>query len=72
MSPAKQGKRAELTAINDYTNHIANSTMEEINKVWRMILLDEKRHYGMFLTMLRKYDSVQSFEGVLMAGTPDR
>ncbi|WP_255286908.1 ferritin family protein [Bacillus toyonensis] len=58
-SKIREAMVAELTAINDYTYHIANSKMEEVNKVWRMIMLDEKKHYGMFLTLLRKYDPVQ-------------
>ncbi|MGE7623154.1 ferritin-like domain-containing protein [Viridibacillus sp. NPDC096237] len=58
-SKIREAMIAELTAINDYSYHIANSNMEEVNKVWRMIMLDEKKHYGMFLTLLRKYDPVQ-------------
>lgn len=41
-SKIREAMVAELTAINDYTYHIANSKMEEVNKVWRMIMLDEK------------------------------
>ncbi|MDN8589849.1 rubrerythrin [Chryseobacterium mucoviscidosis] len=58
-SKIREAMIAELTAQYDYTQHIANSSMEEVNAVWRAILLDEKRHYGMFLTLLRKYDPVQ-------------
>ncbi|ASS91232.1 rubrerythrin [Bacillaceae bacterium ZC4] len=58
-SKIREAMVAELTAINDYNYHIANSNMEEVNRVWRMIMLDEKKHYGMFLTLLRKYDPVQ-------------
>lgn len=50
---------AEIIAINGYTEHIANSDMEEINKAWHSIMDDEKKHYGMFLTLLRKYDPAQ-------------
>ena len=50
---------AEIIAINGYTEHIANSNMEEINKAWHSIMNDEKKHYGIFLTLLRKYDPAQ-------------
>jgi rubrerythrin len=33
--------------------------MTEINKVWHNIMRDEKEHYGMFLTLVRKYDPGQ-------------
>lgn len=47
---------AEIIAINGYAEHIANSNMEDINTVWKNIMEDEKTHYGMVLTLLRKYD----------------
>lgn len=47
---------AEIIAINGYAKHIANSNMKEINEVWHDIIKDEKKHYGMILTLLRKYD----------------
>ncbi|MFZ7102926.1 MAG: ferritin family protein [Peptococcaceae bacterium] len=50
---------AEIFAINGYAGHLANSNMEDINAVWRSIIQDEKDHYGMFLTLIRKYDPVQ-------------
>jgi rubrerythrin len=46
----------ELVAINDYAEHIAMSNIEDINEVWHHIMEDEKRHYGMFLELIRKYD----------------
>lgn len=49
----------EIIAINGYASHIANSNMEDINAVWKSIMQDEKRHYGMLLNLLRKYDPVQ-------------
>ncbi len=49
----------EIVAINGYANHIANSNMEQINAAWRSIMKDEKEHYGMFLTLIRKYDPMQ-------------
>lgn len=49
----------EIVAINGYTEHIANSNMQEINKVWQHIVEDEKEHYGRFLNLIRKYDPVE-------------
>lgn len=49
----------ELVAINEYANHIAESNIAEINHVWEHIMQDEKRHYGMLLELLRRYDRVQ-------------
>lgn len=49
----------EIVAINGYTEHIANSDMQEINKVWQHIVEDEKEHYGRFLNLIRKYDPVE-------------
>jgi len=50
---------AEIIAINGYAEHIANSNMEDINAAWNTIMGDEKKHYGMILTLLRKYDPDQ-------------
>ncbi len=50
---------AEIVAINGYQTHIANSAMEDINAAWHTIMEDEKKHYGMLLTLLRKYDPEQ-------------
>jgi len=50
---------AEIIAINGYTEHIQNSNMEDINAAWTSIMGDEKKHYGMILTLLRKYDPSQ-------------
>lgn len=50
---------AEIIAIDGYSEHIANSNMEDINKAWHSIMEDEKKHYGMILTLLRKYDPAQ-------------
>lgn len=50
---------AEIDAINGYEDHIANSNMEDINATWKSIVGDEKKHYGMILTLLRKYDPAQ-------------
>ncbi len=50
---------AEIIAINGYTEHIANSNMQEINAALKSIMSDEKKHYSIFLTLLRKYDPDQ-------------
>ena len=50
---------AEIDAINGYADHIANSNMEDINAAWKSIMGDEKKHYGMILSLLRIYDSAQ-------------
>ncbi|MBU3144361.1 ferritin-like domain-containing protein [Clostridium sp. CF012] len=50
---------AEIIAINGYAEHIANSNMEDINAIWNHIMEEEKKHYGMILTLLRKYDPFQ-------------
>ena len=50
---------AEIDAINGYEDHIANSNMEDVNAAWKSIAGDEKKHYGMILTLLRKYDPAQ-------------
>lgn len=50
---------AEIIAINGYQAHIANSYMQDVNAAWHSIMDDEKKHYGMLLTLLRKYDPEQ-------------
>jgi len=50
---------AEIDAINGYADHIANSNMKDINAAWKSIMEDEKKHYGMILSLLRKYDPAQ-------------
>jgi rubrerythrin len=47
---------AEIIAINGYQSHIANSNMVDINNSWHSIMEDEKKHYGLVLGLLRKYD----------------
>lgn len=49
----------EIIAINGYAEHIANSNMEDINAALKSIIKDEKKHYGIILTLLRKYDPNQ-------------
>lgn len=50
---------SETVAINGYQEHIARSGIEEINMAWHSIMLDEKKHYGWVLQLLRKYDPEQ-------------
>lgn len=50
---------AEVVAINGYQSHIAHSDIEELNQAWNDIILDEKKHYGWILSLLRKYDPDQ-------------
>ena len=50
---------AEVIAINGYKEHIENSNNADINAAWQEIMGDEKKHYGMFLTLLRKYDPIE-------------
>jgi rubrerythrin len=50
---------AEIYAINGYQMHIANSNMTDINTAWHSIMGYEKKHYGLLLTLLRKYDPEQ-------------
>lgn len=49
----------ELAAINDYTKHISETSSCDIKETLTHIMLDEKRHYGMLLELLRKFDPVQ-------------
>lgn len=49
----------ELAAINDYTKHINETSSCEIKDILTHIMLDEKRHYGMLLELLRKFDCIQ-------------
>lgn len=50
---------SEVIAMNGYQTHIANSDIKEINDAWHSIMLDEKKHYGWVLKLLRKYDPEQ-------------
>jgi rubrerythrin len=50
----------EIIAINGYQAHIAQSDIDEINAAWHSIMLDEKKHYGWILQLLRKYDPEQN------------
>lgn len=50
---------AEIVAINGYAEHIANSNIKELNDLWHHIMQEEKKHFGMFLELLRKYDPTE-------------
>ena len=50
---------AEIIAINGYQRHIAGSDNGQINEAWHSIMMDEKKHYGLILQLLRKYDPNQ-------------
>ena len=49
----------ELVAINDYQEHIGHCPLNDVKEILEHIMEDEKRHYGMFLELLRECDSVQ-------------
>ncbi len=46
----------EIVAINGYRYHIASTDNKELRELWHHIMEDEKKHYGMFLELLRYYD----------------
>lgn len=60
----------EIIAINGYAEHMANSNMPEVNRVWKHLLEDEKKHYGQFIELLRKYDQGEYQE--YLSHTKDR
>ncbi|KYH34863.1 rubrerythrin [Clostridium tepidiprofundi DSM 19306] len=56
LNKVRESAIGELVAINEYRDHISKSNVEEINDLWRHIMREEKRHYGMFLEIIRMYD----------------
>ncbi|WP_032120753.1 ferritin family protein [Clostridium amazonitimonense] len=50
---------AELVAINDYYKQIVSTDIKELKEILQHIMEEEKRHYGMFLQLIRKYDPEQ-------------
>lgn len=40
--------------------------MEEISDAWRSIMRDEKKHYCMILSLLRKYDPIKRIKIILV------
>ncbi|MFZ5968249.1 MAG: ferritin family protein [Bacillota bacterium] len=56
----REAMMGKLAAINGYAYHINSSDSHQINEVWKHIMEDEKRHFRMFLGLLRKYDPIQS------------
>ena len=49
----------ELVAINDYQEHIGYCPIPEVRNIFEHIMEDEKKHYGMLLSLTRKNDPVQ-------------
>lgn len=47
---------AELVAIDDYSTILSQSDIKELNYVLEHILEEEKKHYGLFLQLLRRID----------------
>lgn len=56
----RQAMIAELVAINGYRQHLAMSPIKGLNEVWHNIIEEEKKHFGMFLQLLRRYDPCQA------------
>lgn len=50
----------EIVAINQYNNHIDSINLADLRMLLYHIMEDEKRHYGMLLNLLRKFDPVQA------------
>ncbi|HCB99935.1 MAG TPA: rubrerythrin, partial [Ruminococcaceae bacterium] len=50
----------EISLLNQYQAHLANSLISEVNQVWQHILQDERTHYGELLCLLRQYDKEQA------------
>lgn len=57
----REGLISEIVAINGYSKHIDEISIVEIKELLHHIMEDEKRHYGMFLEALRRYDK-EEFE----------
>ena len=55
----REGMIGELITINDYSDVISISPSNEIKDIFKMIIKDEKRHYGMLLELLRKFDPIE-------------
>lgn len=51
---------AELIAVNDYEFAIANTDIDDLRHLFEHIMEDEKRHYGMFLRLLRQFDRCEA------------
>lgn len=49
----------ELIAINDYSCNISIAPSNEIENILKHIMKEEKRHYGMLLELLRKFDPIE-------------
>lgn len=57
----REGLISEIVAISGYSKHIDEISISEIKELLHHIMEDEKRHYGMFLEAIRKYDK-EEFE----------
>ncbi len=55
----REGLIAEAVAINDYSHFIASTENKELKEMFHEIMLDEKRHYSLFLEALRFVDEEQ-------------
>jgi len=55
----REGLIAEAVAINDYSRFIASTENKELKEMFHEIMLDEKRHYSLFLEALRFVDEEQ-------------
>ena len=52
----REGMIAEIIAINDYTVMINSISNEQVKELFTSIMQEEKKHYGMFLELLRLLD----------------
>ena len=52
----REGMIAELVAINDYNVFISSVSNEQIKDLFTKIMQEEKKHYSMFLELLRILD----------------
>ncbi|WP_238918345.1 ferritin-like domain-containing protein [Clostridium sp. YIM B02555] len=53
----REGLISEMVAINDYSDFIESTDNRQIKELFHHIMLEEKRHYSIFLTLLRSLDS---------------
>ena len=49
----REGLIAEVVAINDYSNFIESTENKQLKELFHHIMEEEKRHYSIFLTVLR-------------------
>lgn len=58
----QEGMISEIVAINDYSTFIELTDNKQVRDIFYHIMEEEKLHYGMFLTALRKYDEEQEIK----------